>query len=140
MRNDWNWNGNWNRGPRGPRYGYRTHRRAGGGLIGLFGLLIGFRVILSVIGIAGVVIGAVFSGLAAVFSEVFSVAGSVLAGAFSHTRVWAGVAMGVMIGLILHRMIRAKKEERAEQAEARAEEATVEESGIVETTHYRFNA
>ena len=112
---------NWNMGPRGPMYGRRTHRRAGAGsgLLGIFGLLIGIRVILSLIGVAGVVIGAVFTGLAAAFSGVMTAIGAVFAEVFSGTAVWAGVAVGTVIGLIAYRMIRAKKEENASRAEER---------------------
>ena len=127
MRNNWNWN----EGPRGPMNGRRMHRRTlGGGLLGLFGVLIGLRVILAVLGIAGVVIGAVFTGLAAAFSGVMSALGSVFSEVFSGSAVFAGLAVGIAIGLIAYRMIRAGKEEQETRDGEKTEEtADAMESG-----------
>ena len=114
MRNEWNGYRDWNMGPRGPYCGRRAVRRpAGGGLLTVFGLLIGFRLVLAALAIAGVMISAVFSGLAAVFSGVVSAAGTVFSDVFSSVRTPAGIAVGIAIGLIVYRMIRAKKEEEA---------------------------
>lgn len=108
-------------------------RSMGGGLLGLFGLLFGLRVILALLGVAGVVIGAVFSGLAAAFSGVIHAFGSVLSGMFSGSAALGGVAMGIMIGLILYRMIRQKKEEQVTAAEKEAKTVVdAKESEFVE--------
>ena len=125
MRNEWNWDWNWNAGPRGRRM---RHRPMGGGLLGLFGLLIGFRVVVSVLGVVGIVLGAVFSGLAEAFSGVMEAFGYMLSAAFSSGRVLGGAAIGLAIGLIAWRMIQNRKEAReAEKAAASCETSSVQE-------------
>ena len=122
----------WNRGlNRGPR----------GGLLGLFGLLIGIRVVLAVLGLATVVVGAVCTGMAAVFTGLIAAVRSVFSEAFAGSSVIAGVAVGTAIGLIVYRLIRTKKEENAATEEAKKEDAAeTTGSEIVETPHYRFYA
>jgi hypothetical protein len=97
-------------------------------------------VILSLIGVAGVVIGAVFAGVGAAFRGVFAAVRSVFAGLFGGSMTAGGVAIGIAIGLVVYRMIRQKREN--EEARARADETaeapeTPQESEYVEPTSSR---
>ena len=91
--------------------------RRGGGLFLLPGLLFGgifgIYVILAVLNVAGVVIGAVFSGLAAAFSGVIGAIGYVFRTVFSRISFGigpiGGVIVGIVIGLVLFNRIRNRK-------------------------------
>ena len=88
--------------------------RRGGGLFLLPGLLFGgffgIYVVLAVLNVAGIVIEAVFSGLAAAFSGIISAAGSVLsgmeAGFSSGIGFIASVIVGIVIGVVLFNRLR----------------------------------
>ena len=135
MRNNWNWD--WTQGPRGPRYGSRgRHHSPGGALLGIFGLLVGFRVIVSVLALAAVVLGAVFSGLAAGLSGVLSGIGSVFSEIFADSDQVAGLAVGTMIGLLAYYRIRQKKT-RATGEEKKAEQETESQENYEEPQTYR---
>ena len=119
------------------------YRHSGGGIAAIIALLFGFRVVLAVLGVAFAVIGSVIAGLAAAFSGVMAGIGSALSGMFAGSEVLGGLAVGTAIGLIAHRMIRAKKEQnaRAAETETKAEEkAEPRETEVAETPHYRFYA
>ena len=87
--------------------------RRGGGLFLLPGLLFGgffgIYVILAVLNVADIVIGTVFSGLAAVFSGVIGAVGSVFSGIGSGIGNAGGVIAGIVIGILLFNRIRNRK-------------------------------
>lgn len=93
----------------------RNHRGMGGGLFLLpgilFGGLFGLYAILAVLNVAGVVIEAVFSGLAAAFSGAMSGIGSV----FSGIGTSGGLIIGIGIGLALYFGIRRRRNETTEE-------------------------
>ena len=93
----------------------RNRRGMGGGLFLLPGILFGgffgIYVILAVLNVAGVVIGAVFSGLAAAFSGVVNGIVSV----FSDIGSTGTLIVGIVIGLALYFHIRRRKSEAAEK-------------------------
>lgn len=135
MRN--NWNRDWMQGPRGPRYGSRgRHHSPGGVLLGVFGMLIGFRVIVSVLALAAVVLGSVFAGLAAGVSGVLSGIGSMLSDIFADSEEVAGLAVGTLIGLIAYYRIRQKKTGVTDE-EKKAEKETESQECYEEPQTYR---
>ena len=83
----------------------------------LFGGLIGLYAILAVLNVAGVVISAVLSGLAYVFTGLIEAFGSVFSGVFSGTAAIGSVIIGVVLGLIGYRMLRDRKARKAAEAE-----------------------
>ena len=102
----WMMNG-WNRrmGPRGPMYGHRGYGYRGFGLGGLFllpALFFGgwmiIAVMSSLIGAAVMVLGSIFSGLAAIAEGIFSTAFS-----------GSGLIPGIIIGLIAYFYFRSRK-------------------------------
>lgn len=88
----------------------RNRRGMGGGLFLLPGLLFGgifgIYAILAVLNVAGTVIGAVFSGLAAAFSGILSAAGSVFSGIGEGISNTGGLVIGIVLGLGLFYVIR----------------------------------
>jgi len=72
-------------------------RRGMGGFFLIPGILFGIYAILAVLNVAGVVIGAVFSGLTAAFSGVISGIGEIFSGAGSVGGLIAGVVIGVVL-------------------------------------------
>ena len=103
----------------GPHGGRRMHhggyRPMGEGLFLvpgiLFGGLFGIYAILAVLNVAGVVIGAVFSGLAAAFSGVINGIGSV----FSGVGTTGSLIVGIVIGIVLFNYIRRRRNGTAEE-------------------------
>ena len=83
----------------------RNRRGMGGGLFLIPGLLFGVYAILAVLNVAGIVIGAVFSGLAAAFTGILSAAGSVFSGIGTST----GLPIGITLGIVLFYWIRNRK-------------------------------
>ena len=97
MMNDWNRGWNRGMGPRGPRVGHRGYGYGGFGLGGLFllpALFFGGWMVIAVfgslLGMAVMLLGSVFSGLAAVVEGIFSAAFS-----------GSGLVLGIVIGLAL---------------------------------------
>ncbi len=109
MRN----NGYRNEGSRGRRNRHST----GAGLTGLLILLIGIPVMLPILGVAGIVISAAVGGMGAAFADLMFTLRAVSSGmmpiSLTDIPMIGGLAMGVLIGLIAHRMIRARREARA---------------------------
>ena len=99
----------------------RNRRGMGGGLFLfpglLFGGLFGIYAILAVLNVAGVVIGAVFSGLAAAFSAVIGGVGSVFSGIGAELGSVGGLVGGVVIGLLLFFWIRSRKARKTAEEE-----------------------
>ncbi len=99
----------------------RNRRGMGGGLFLLPGLLfggiIGIYVILAVLNVAGVVIGAVFSGLAAAFSGILGAAGSVFSGIGESIGGVGSVVIGVVAGLGLYYVIRNRRNAKKAEEE-----------------------
>ncbi len=100
---------NWNRGmdPRGPMCGHRGYGHRGFGLGGLFllpALLFGGWMIIAVfgglIGAVVMILGSLFSGLAAIAEGIFSAA-------FSRS----GLVLGIVIGLGLYFWMKKKNAE-----------------------------
>ena len=71
----------------------------------LFGGFFGIYAVLAVLNVIGVVVGAVFSGLAAAFSAVMGGIGTVVSGIGPA----GGLAAGVVIGYVLFRSIRRRR-------------------------------
>ena len=145
MRNNWFWN----EGPRGRRYGHsrRYRNSTGSGLIGLLIVLIGLPVMVPLLCAAIIAGSALIGGLAAGFVGIYHAFRALFATSFSGVRMIGGVAMGVLIGLIAYRMIRARKEARAaEEAADRNDDLSAsgtceEENDLTEPQSYRsFNA
>lgn len=99
----------WNRGmdPRGPMYGHRGFGHRGFGLGGLFllpALLFGGWMIIAVfgslIGVVVMILGSLFSGLAAMAEGIFSAAFS-----------GSGLVLGIVIGLGLYFWLKKKNAE-----------------------------
>ena len=82
----------------------KNHR--GGGLFMLpgllFGGLFGIYAMFAVLNVAGVIIGAVFSGMAAAFSRVMSGIVPIV----SDIRSMGGLMIGIVLGIALHCVIR----------------------------------
>ena len=103
-------------GPRGgrrmPHGGYRPM----GGLFMvpgiLFGGFFGIYVILALLNVAGIVIGSVFSGLAAVFSGLMNGVGEIFSGIGSTGGVIAGIVMGVILYYVIRRQRNARSTEK----------------------------
>lgn len=91
----------------------RNRRGMGGGLFLLpgllFGGLFGIYAVLAVLNVAGIVIGAVVSGLAAAFSGLLSAAGAVFSGVGEGIGSIGSVVIGIAIGLWLVNMIRNRR-------------------------------
>lgn len=91
----------------------RNRRGMGGGLFLLpgllFGGLFGIYAVLAVLNVAGIVIGAVVSGLAAAFSGLLSAAGAVFSGIGEDIGSIGSVVIGIAIGLWLVNMIRNRR-------------------------------
>lgn len=79
----------------------------------LFGGLFGIYVILAVLNVAGIVIGAVFSGLAAAFSGILNAVGSVFSGVGAGVGNIGGLVIGIALGLGLYYWIRSRKAQKA---------------------------
>ena len=88
----------------------RNRRGMGGGLFLLPGLLLGGLVgicaILAVLNVAGIVIGAVFSGLAAAFTGILVEVGFMFSGVGAGLGNIGGLVIGIVIGLIVYNAIR----------------------------------
>ena len=93
----------------------RNRRGMGGGLFLLpgilFGGLFGIYAILAVLNVAGIVIGTVFSGLAAAFSGIMSGVGDIFSGIGSA----GSLVIGALIGLVLYYRIRSRKAQNEEE-------------------------
>ncbi len=114
-------------GPRGCR---RMHHRGYtpmGGLFLfpgiLFGGIFGIYAVLAVLNVAGIVIGAVLSGLASVFSGVMHGIGSALSGV-GYT---GGLAVGIVIGLALFYGIRQRRNSGADREQTDGMEPDVQD-------------
>ena len=77
-------------------------RRGMGGFFLIPGILFGIYAILAVLNVAGIVIEAVFSGLAAVFSGVISGISGIFSGVGSAGGLIAGVVIGVVLFYYFH--------------------------------------
>ncbi len=82
---------------------FRMGRR--GGLFLIPGILFGIYAILAVLNVAGIVIGAVFSGLTAVLYRVIWEIGGIFSGIGSA----GGLIAGIIIGVVLFRCIRNRR-------------------------------
>ena len=95
----------------------RNRRGMGGGLFLLpgllFGGLFGIYAILAVLNVAGIVIGAVFSGLAAVFSGILGEVGFVSEGLGNI----GGLVIGIVLGLVAYNVIRNHRNAQKAQSE-----------------------
>ena len=80
-------------------------RRGRGGLFLIPGILFGIYAILAVLNVAGLVIGAVFSGLATAFSGMISG----ISGIFSDAGAAGGLIVGIVIGVVLFYYFRNRK-------------------------------
>ena len=87
--------------------------RRGGGLFLLPGLLFGgffgIYVILAVLNVAGIVIGTVFSGLAAAFSGMIGAVESAFSGTGSGIGTIGGVTADIVIGIVLFYLLKNRK-------------------------------
>jgi len=92
--------------------------RRGGGLFLLPGILcggfFGIYVILAVLNVAGIVIGTVFSGLAAAFSGIIGAIGSVFEGIGTGIGSIGGVIAGIVIGIVLFNWLKNRKAQNKE--------------------------
>ena len=108
-------------GPRGDRRMHHRGYRPMGGLFLfpgiLFGGLFGLYVILAVLNVAGVIAGAVFSGIGAAIGGIVSGIGSVFAGTVSGLLSDGGIAAGIVLGIALYYYIRRRKNSSAETKE-----------------------
>ena len=88
-----------------------------GGLFLVPGILFGGSSAFTRFLLAGVVISAVLSGLAYVFTGLIEAFGSVFSGIFSGTAAIGSVIIGVVLGLIGYRMLRDRKARKAAEAD-----------------------